>query len=164
MRVSAAERQEIYHVGPDPFLEGLKDLIESGSLASMSESALKSDLIVRVQTHSAEIPFTQGEVSESFLAFCDLMVNGELTKMEFRLLKVFIILVAYNALSGGAGILLQQVDIHLLAGIADPSDAARALEDLRGQGYIQDEGQPALVRPKLTNKRGGHEVDKYLFF
>jgi hypothetical protein len=164
MRVSAAEKQEIHNVRFDSFLDGLKDLIESGNLALMSESALKTDLIVRVQIHSAEIPFTQGEVSESFLAFCDLMVNGELTRMDIILLKVFTVLVVYSALSNGTGVLYQEMDIHRLAGIADPSEVTHALEELRSQGYFEDERRPALLRPRQNNRRGGHEVDKYLFF
>lgn len=157
-------KQEMHDDRADPFLDGLKDLIESGNLACMSESALKSDLIVRVQVHSAEIPFTQGEVSKPFLAFCDLMVNGELTTMDVRLLKVFTILVAYGSWSNGVAAQLQDIEIHKLAGITDPSDVDYALEELKSQGFIEDERGPALLRPRQNYRRGGHEVEKHLFF
>jgi hypothetical protein len=147
------EQQEV--VG-DLFLSEMWKMVEEGQIARMSGNALKSELILKIQSYSTDIPLMHGQVSDLFLKLCDLMVEGEIGKMHPDTLKVYLILLLLNFGSTEYEKELDPLMLQKYAGITDSESLRNALSQLKEEGYMnQLENQ--------SNGRGSKKKKQQLF-
>ncbi len=145
----------------DVFLGGIRDLIESGRFVVMPETLLKADIVARVQKFSSEIPLLQGDISDAFLRVCDLMIDGQFSRMAMNAFRVYLVLLAYsNAAQSDTG---TNRGRETLASILGPSDLANALQELKDAGHIESVENPALTKARRSGKKGGDEKADRLF-
>lgn len=145
----------------DSFLEGIRNMVESGALSKMSFNLLRMQVVGQVQTYSSELPFLQEKVSDTFLELCDLMVDGRLSKMPQDVFKVYLALVARRAGMTPKG----PADLGDLAeqtGIRDRMSIRIALETLKEEGFIESVEDPVLMRKKSSGKKTGLQEGLFL--
>lgn len=141
----------------DSFTQKIKALIDGGSMAGMSGDVFKSLLIRHIQTHSAEIPYLEEEISDLFLNLTDMLVTGAFNRIPHDAFKAYVVLAIYGADSESGDAMRNQ--LHALTGIQDHPSLQKALEDLKVRGYLESVEEPVLnrLRPHARNK--DHEME-----
>lgn len=142
-------------IAGDFFLSEIRKMVEEGQVARMSGNALKSELILRIQSYSADIPLMDGQVSGVFLILCDLLMEGRLGKMQPEIFKVYLVLLAMNhaPLDNQEGINFSA--LRKFTGIEDPLKLDIAISQLEEDG---------LLHGLKNDSRGNSEKKKRKIF
>ncbi len=156
MRVSAERQKKTSISDPtlaDPFLAGIKKMIDSGDLARTPSVAFKAHIIEQVQSHSYDLSLLPVEVSDLFLDLCDLLLSGRLSKMSEESFKTYMVLMTYSGTPEKQR-LRERNALKMMTGIDEEAILDEALKQLREDGYIESLDDPIIKRrPKPMKAR-----------
>jgi hypothetical protein len=145
----------------DLFLSDIWKMIEEGQVAQMPGNDLKSEIILRIQSYSIDIPLMHGQVSGLFLILCDLMIEGGLGRMLPDTFKVYLVILVMRYRSDNNREDFDPLALRKFTGIADLSRLNMAVSQLKEDGLIEHPGNDSEVKNSKKRKQQIFEVEPH---
>jgi hypothetical protein len=145
----------------DLFLSEIWKMIQEGQVAHMPANDLKSEIILKIQAYSIDIPLMHGQVSGLFLTLCDLMIEGGLGRMLPDTFKAYLVILVMKYRSENNQEDIDPLALQKFTGIADPSRLNMILSQLKEDGLVEHPGNDSEGKNSRKRKQQIFEVEPY---